>query len=358
LNRISKTTELVLRNIEEFRGRSLLVVDPPDCHSVSRLQAECAGSRPVFLHRDYSIYRESLTANDDVASATFEIWFSRPLQGCDCVLIYLPKGRELLDMTLGLLSASARNDVDIYLVGANRAGIGSSTVDLGRWLGEVKKVDSARHGAMFKARCSAHDTSDASPQDWEQIWPFSLKGVQLTAVSLPGVFSHGHLDAGSALLLEHTRLPAGGRILDMGCGSGIVGAYAAAACPRSEVEMVDTSALAVASTRRTIEANALKNARCYPSHLFSDVSGKFDLIVSNPPFHSGTDTDYRPTEQLISESPHYLAPGGALQLVANRFLPYQPLLTDRFSEVEVAFENTRYRVYRAMEPKQRLLNNV
>ncbi len=354
MNRVSKTTELVLRNIEEFRRHSLLVVDPPDSHSVTRLRAECAGCRPAFLHRDYGVYKESLTASDDATSATFDIGFSWPPQGYDSVLIYLPKGKESLDMTLGLLAASARNDVEVYLVGTNRAGIRSSAAVLSRWLEEATKLDSARHGAMFKARCFAHETGAASPQDWEQIWSTSPRGIQLTAVSLPGVFSHGRLDAGTAYLLEHARLPASGRILDMGCGSGIIGAYAAAACPESEVEMVDTSALAIASTRRTIEANGLKNARCYASHSFGNVSGKFDLIISNPPFHSGTDTDYRPTAQFISESARYLAPGGSLQLVANRFLPYQFILRDWFSRVEVLFENRRYRVYRAMEPTQRL----
>ncbi len=358
MSRIPNTTELVLRNIDELRGRSLLVVDPPDSLSVGRLRAEFAGHQPAFLHRDYGVYKESLTTNDDAGSATFDIEFSWPPQGYDCVLIFLPKGKEMLDMTLGLLATSAPSDGDVYLVGANRAGIRSSAVVLKRWLGKVTKLDSARHGAMFKARCSVGAMESVSPQEWEQVWPTSPRGIQLTAVSLPGVFSHGRLDAGTGYLLEHARLPARGRILDMGCGSGIVGACAAAVCPEAEVEMVDTSAMAIASTQRTIEANDLANVRCYASDSFGDVSGRFDLIISNPPFHSGTDTDLRPTVQFISESARYLTPGGSLQLVANRFLPYQFILRDWFSRVEILFENRSYRVYRATEPKPRSLRNV
>lgn len=113
--------------------------------------------------------------------------------------------------------------------------------------------------------------------------------------------------------------------------------------------MADSSALAIESAKRTLAANAgrLKGGIVVPTDVFSDVPGRYDLIVSNPPFHAGAGTDYRTVEAFIKEAPVRLNHGGRLRIVANRFLKYPPLLQAAFGDFTVVSEDGRYRVYEA-----------
>lgn len=75
-----------------------------------------------------------------------------------------------------------------------------------------------------------------------------------------------------------------GRILEIGCGAGIVSLECAAAEPHNFVEGVDVNKEAVKLARENAKNNGIKNAKFYKSDLFSNVRGKFDCIIFNPPY--------------------------------------------------------------------------
>jgi 16S rRNA (guanine1207-N2)-methyltransferase len=76
-----------------------------------------------------------------------------------------------------------------------------------------------------------------------------------------------------------------------------------------------------------------------------------DLIVTNPPFHTGKATDYELSQRLIREAPRFLKPGGQLWLVANRFLPYPDLLDSAFGSFSRRAETGKFTVYQALREK-------
>lgn len=75
------------------------------------------------------------------------------------------------------------------------------------------------------------------------------------------------------------------RILDLGTGSGCIGITLAIEFPHSEVELVDISqgALEVASLNAA-RTGVAKRVTCTLSNWFEDITGKYDIIVSNPPY--------------------------------------------------------------------------
>ena len=87
------------------------------------------------------------------------------------------------------------------------------------------------------------------------------------------------------------------RILDLGTGSGCMAIAAALVFPKSEVIAVDSSQEALQVTQLNIERYNL-NQRVFPlcSDMFSNVTGSFDVILSNPPYVDDQELASMPAE--------------------------------------------------------------
>jgi 16S rRNA (guanine1207-N2)-methyltransferase len=335
---LANATELLLRHGVPSDARTL-VVGVPDADSVQRLPR--AGA--TFLLHDYAVFRSVRSA----AECRFGPWLPSATPPFERAIVYLPKGRARLAMTLALTAGTLVEGGELWLVGGNNEGIRSAVKPLEAAAGPATKRDSARHCSLFVARRTRPAAAPAI-EPWVESWPLEVAGETLAIRSLPGVFSHGRLDEGTARLLDVLAPPAHGRVLDVGCGAGVLGCHIARRHPGLRVELVDSDALAVESARRTLAANGVSNGEALASDVFSDVEGPFDYIVSNPPFHQHVRTDYRVHRALIEGAAHQLRPGGVLQLVANRFLDLGGLLTSAFGRFTVDLEDNRFRVYRAV----------
>lgn len=174
-----------------------------------------------------------------------------------------------------------------------------------------------------------------------------------------GVFAHGHVDVGTARLLPFvpTRPPAA-RILDLGCGNGVLGVVAALRQPGSEVIFCDDSALALDATQRTWQANLGRLAGrtmqlLHDSHLRSLADASIDLVLCNPPMHIGKDMSRQTAAGMFRDAARVLRPDGALYVVANRHLDYEPRLVQDFATVSAICNDPRFVVWRARQPRPR-----
>lgn len=117
----------------------------------------------------------------------------------------------------------------------------------------------------------------------------SVWGHDLDLVSGAGVFSRGHLDHATAVLFRETQPPAPGRILDLGCGYGVIGLAIAAAQPGARVEGVDVNARAVALAQENAAALGLTDR--FAARLVEPEAPApettYDEIWSNPPIRIG-----------------------------------------------------------------------
>lgn len=122
-------------------------------------------------------------------------------------------------------------------------------------------------------------------------------------------------------LLKNAKLPTGARILDMGCGSGILGLTLAAEHPEARVVLADVSADALSLTEENARSLEITNADFVQSDLFSALGeAQFDLIVANLPYVPETD---RPTlSREVQHDPDLALFGGPDGLdVIRRFVP-------------------------------------
>lgn len=172
---------------------------------------------------------------------------------------------------------------------------------------------------------------------------------------LPTVFAQGKLDEGTQLLLEALDVHTTDVALDIGCGAGYIGMHIARLASKGQVTMVDTSLATVEAARRMVEQSGLTNVQVVASDGTKALPGqRFDLVVTNPPFHLGGIQTTEIGERFIREAAQALRPRGRLYLVANRFLKYEPALRACFNTVDEVGGNTRYKVLRATNVIERV----
>ena len=179
-----------------------------------------------------------------------------------------------------------------------------------------------------------------------QRYELTLSDGPLQVLSLPGVFSHGRLDVGSALLLENLDGLPSGHILDFGCGAGVLGAALKRRYPDSQITLLDVDAFAVESSRLTLAANGLQANVINGDGIDAAPKG-LNAILSNPPFHQGVHTHYQATEHLLRQASRHLASKGELRLVANSFLKYPPLIEQHLGPCQTLADAKGFRIYRA-----------
>src|SRR5437660_1749984 len=173
------------------------------------------------------------------------------------------------------------------------------------------------------------------------------------------VFAHNRLDEGTRLLLETLATHVTDEALDIGCGAGFIGRHIAREVSKGPVTMVDASLAAVAAAQHAIQQSGLTNIEALPSDGVCAVQERrFDLVVTNPPFHQGGIQTGEIAGQFIRGAARVLRPHGRFYLVANRFLKYEPILQTCFKQVEEVGGNIRYKVLLSQSRKVGICDTI
>lgn len=170
-------------------------------------------------------------------------------------------------------------------------------------------------------------------------------GRTLTFDTDTGVFSRDGLDPGSRLLIESA--PAlSGRVLDLGCGWGAVGAFLATSNPAARLLLSDVNERAVELARRNLRANRIDNADVMLCDGFAAIDGTFSAIFTNPPIRAGKAVIYG----LFDEARKRLDEDGQLYVVIRKQQGAPSALTHLravFSAAEVVKRGGGYWIIRA-----------
>ena len=172
-------------------------------------------------------------------------------------------------------------------------------------------------------------------------------------ISRPGLFAWDRVDRASALLAEH--LPPGlhGQVADLGAGYGYLACQVIAHCPRVEaIDLYEAEARALEPARINLARAQRECGRdlAVAVHWHDVTRGlgrRYDAIVSNPPFHQGRADLPELGRAFITSAAEALAADGRLLLVANRHLPYEAVLAQRFFEVRSLVTREGFKVFEA-----------
>ncbi len=154
--------------------------------------------------------------------------------------------------------------------------------------------------------------------------------IRLCLETAPNLFSPAHADKGTLAMLSLTSFDSTDRVLDLGCGVGIVGIYAARC--GAIVTMTDFDSQAVAVAAANCQINGV-TCTVVQSDGFSNIEPDrlFTQILSNPPYH----TDFSVAKRFIEGAFRHLEVGGQLVMVTKRLDWYRNKLTSVFGGVRV-----------------------
>lgn len=336
-------TQILRKNAERLTAEHILLIGVPADAAVPEMFGDVRGALVTFDYAAFRFYESRLPPAAPKLTPEFTSTYA-PGGVHDLAVVYLQKGNELNDLVAAMAKQAVRPGGAVFLVGENKAGIRSAAEILERRVGPITWSDHARHCVMYEAHADAAGAAPIDLSAWERQFGLEAGGHTLTIVSLPGVFSHGRLDAGTRFLLDHLPDDITGAVLDFGCGSGAIGAVVKTRHPECAVTLADASAFALASAARTFAANALAFERLVAADIFDGVDGEFDLIVSNPPFHQGITTNYDIVSSFLSECDRHLRAGGRVILVANKFLPYEGLMSRVLKPPVIVAQDEKFKV--------------
>jgi 16S rRNA (guanine1207-N2)-methyltransferase len=169
----------------------------------------------------------------------------------------------------------------------------------------------------------------------------------LNFLSKPGVFGWNKIDQGSELLVKNLttlfsphKPPA--NILDIGCGYGYLSIHCAQFFS-STITASDNNAAAVDSCRENFKQRSI-TGQVIATNCTQDIDEKFDLIVCNPPFHTGFDTHSDLTDLFLRGAKKNLAEDGVAVFVVNLHIPLAKKAENHFKDIQILAGNNHFKV--------------
>ncbi|MEM5467420.1 class I SAM-dependent methyltransferase [Celeribacter marinus] len=252
----------------------------------------------------------------------------------DVAIVAVPRSK--LEARALIADAASRAQV-VIVDGQKTDGIDSIARDLKK-RGEAVRVVSKSHGKAI-----AFEGGDFS--DWADVGPLaSVDGFETRL----GVFSADRIDKASELLIATLPQKLPSKIADLGAGWGYLSRHILARDGVKVLHVVEAEHAAFECAKvNVVDPRATFH---WADATQFDAKVRFDAIVMNPPFHTTRAADPALGQAFIAAAARLLAPHGELWLVANRQLPYEAALSERFMHVEKIADTGGFKVLYAKRP--------
>ena len=292
------------------------------------------GSTSVRVHTDSLTARRAIEANlarlmPEAAERLDFFPLQQVAAQASVVLLALPRGWDVLGEQAAAVAAVAAPGARLFA--------GGRIKHMSRSMNEVlaahfERVDVSLARQKSRVLTASSPRAEQPSSSFPATATHQVRGTSFTLHAGAGTFGNARLDPGTRLLLENLPdLSEHSTLVDLACGNGSIGIFAALRNPQLRVDASDHSASAVASTLAAAQRNQLAGriTAVQDDALSRLPDASATLITLNPPFHIGNTVTADIAFKLIDDAARVLAPGGTLLCVFNSHLRYRSELVRR-----------------------------
>lgn len=339
LAHLAETPELV-------RGRRVLVLnDAFGALSVPLLEY---GAADLDVYTDSYCARQAIRLN---SQNRLEVFSSlEALRGpYDLVLVRIPKNLSFFADQLARLSAHLAPQAKLIAPVMVKYQVDQAFDLIGKFVGDTSTSLAQKKARLIFADFTRSPTRSEYPKE------VKIEGFSVPFLHHSNLFSREKLDIGTRFLLEHLPGDLSGRVLDLGCGNGILGIAAKQKNSGLDLVFTDDSFMAIESARANV-ARHLPDDRTAEFHFTNGFENgqaeSVDYVLCNPPFHQGTTTFDAIAEQMFRDAHRVLRAGGRLRVVGNGHLHYPKVLERIFGQSRQITANAKFVIVDAVALKR------
>ncbi|MFN6261612.1 MAG: methyltransferase [Chromatiaceae bacterium] len=303
------------------------------------------------LATQHNLRQNDLTAVTQVAS-------TEPCPAFAAVLLKLPGNHSFLRYQLRQIKQQLPDGASL-IAAAKAKDIHANLLQIfAEEIGPVSASLTEKKCRLITAVCDKNQTVPKIPEFplvWSVELPLADQTLTLDIVNHANVFAREQLDIGARFFLQHLpSVQSGQRVVDLGCGNGVIGLALLAAEPQAQILFCDESYMAVQSSRENV--SRLFPAASHCEFLVDDSMSQqpdlsADYILCNPPFHQQQAVTDHIAWQMFADARRVLKIGGRLRIVCNRHLGYGEKLTRLFGGCIHVASNAKFSVFEAIRRK-------
>ena len=182
---------------------------------------------------------------------------------------------------------------------------------------------------------SQYFDNDKNIKSERKLINFSFNDKNFSLYTDNGVFSKDKLDYGTRILLENIDINnLKGRVLDLGCGIGVVGIILGTLNKNIFIDMVDINERAISLTKDNVKFNNINN-NVFVSNVYSNINGKYNYIITNPPIRAGKEV----VRKFLLGGYDYLTDDGILYFVMRKDHGVKSMIKELVNIYEVDIVN-------------------
>lgn len=252
-------------------------------------------------------------------------------------LVFLPRAKPLARNWIAQAGRASKGGL-VVVDGQKTDGVDSLLKHIKKRV-PIDGVEARAHGRTFWFQAADFD-------DWETPRGANRDGFLTEA----GVFSADGVDRASGLLVAALPSKLKGVIADLGAGWGYLAHHLVAMDGVKAVHLVEADAAALDCARANVTSD--KAQFHWADATDFSLPERVDHVVMNPPFHTERKPDPELGKRFIAAAARQMKGHGQLFLVANRHLPYETVLTERFAHVTEAEGDRQFKILVASRPRR------
>ncbi len=341
-------TQFTLQLLSKAPKNTLWCVD----ENISQIPLPSAGHQA--LTNRFDLFQQLQARNWPVVFNDFDFSEIEP-HSLEAMVVRLPKEKALAHHLINQAAISLAPEGLLYLIGDKSEGVRGfnkrAQTRLGGALAEQKIS-----GGLWLGQISAAPAVMGQPLD-DQDYPLSRQVEERNGfmfISKPGLYGWQKVDQGSQYLVESLpkmldlTLPISGKLLDLGCGYGYLSMLTAGS--QTQLTCTDNNAAAIKCCETNLSRIGLK-ARVIASNAGDLIEDSFDIVLCNPPFHSGFSTQTDLTERFVAAAARLLQPTGQACFVVNKHIGLEQKAQKFFGKISLHSENSHFKLIHLSQPK-------